>query len=93
MNKEPSEILKLISISGMKAIISHCNSKIMNKSFIGREINEKLFGDQKEININMDGEMGEYHTLAVDGANFKQSIDYTILGVKKEGLFYNAIIR
>ena len=88
-------VLKFID-SGFKAIIKKVNLNYLDKSFLGRELNRetiediKRYSEVKNIEIDLCGENGEYHTVVVDGPLFNKKLNYNLGEIKKE--YQSAII-
>lgn len=88
-------VLKFID-SGFKAIIKKVNLNYLDKSFLGRELNRetiediKRYSEGKNIEIDLCGENGEYHTVVVDGPLFNKKLNYNLGEIKKE--YQSAII-
>lgn len=72
------ELLKDENDLGFKTIITGVFAEGFNKSWLGREIDEKCIEDLKELNkkfgINLCGEGGEYETFVLDCPLFKKRI-------------------
>ena len=62
---------------GFKAITVCVNAQYLDKSFVGRVIDEQFINDLPE-NVDICGENGEFHTFVFDGPIFKEPIDFTI---------------
>ncbi|MGY6648162.1 Dph6-related ATP pyrophosphatase [Wenyingzhuangia sp. IMCC45574] len=62
---------------GFKAITVCVNAKYLDKSFVGRVIDEKFIEDLPE-NVDVCGENGEFHTFVFDGPIFKESVAFEI---------------
>ena len=94
INREEA-VLKFIN-SGFKAIIKKVNLNYLDKSFLGRELNKKTiedikrYSEEKNIEIDLCGENGEYHTVVVDGPLFNKKINYNLGEIKEE--YQSAII-
>ena len=75
---------------GFKAIIKKINLNYLNESFLGKELNFKTieeikkYSEKNEIDIDICGENGEYHTVVIDGPLFKRAIKYELGDMKKE---------
>lgn len=82
--------------SGFKAIIKKVNLNYLNESFLGRELNRetiediKRYAKEKNIEIDLCGENGEYHTVVFDGPIFNRKLNYNLGEIKKE--YQSAII-
>ena len=94
INREEA-VLKFIN-SGFKAIIKKVNLNYLDKSFLGIELNKKTiedikrYSEEKNIEIDLCGENGEYHTVVVDGPLFNKKINYNLGEIKEE--YQSAII-
>ena len=94
INREEA-VLKFIN-SGFKAIIKKVNLNYLDKSFLGVELNKKTiedikrYSEEKNIEIDLCGENGEYHTVVVDGPLFNKKINYNLGEIKEE--YQSAII-
>jgi len=71
--EEREKLISEFIQSGFKAIIVATNSKFLDEKWLGREINEKFIADLKSLdNIDLCGEVGEYHTYVYTGPIFKK---------------------
>lgn len=62
---------------GFKAIVICIKSKLLDESFVGREIDQNFINDLPE-NVDACGENGEFHTFCYDGPIFKNPVQFTI---------------
>ncbi len=62
---------------GFKTIVVCVNERYLDKSFVGRIIDQDFINDLPE-NVDVCGENGEFHTFTFDGPLFKQPIDFDI---------------
>ena len=62
---------------GFKAIVVCIKSDLLNKSFVGREIDEKFINDLP-ANVDPCGENGEFHTFCYDGPIYSEPINFDI---------------
>ncbi len=69
-------IQEFISL-GFKTIVVCVNEKYLDKSFVGRIIDQDFINDLPE-NVDVCGENGEFHTFAFDGPIFSKPIDFEI---------------
>lgn len=69
-------IQEFISL-GFKTIVVCVNEKYLDKSFVGRIIDQDFINDLPE-NVDVCGENGEFHTFTFDGPIFSQPIDFEI---------------
>lgn len=61
---------------GFKAILTCVDTNILDKSFVGREIDDNFIKDLPK-NVDSCGENGEFHTFVYDGPIFKHPIKFT----------------
>jgi diphthine-ammonia ligase len=87
-HKSQEEYLKELVKNGFKAIITAIAAEGLDKSFLGKEINEaiitKLISINKKNNINVAGEGGEYESLVLDCPLFKKKIRIVDAEVKMQ---------
>lgn len=77
-------LLKELVQLGFKAITVCVNAKLLDESFVGREVDESFFNDLPE-NVDPCGENGEFHTFVYDGPIFKQPVSFTVGEKVKKG--------
>lgn len=65
-------IREFISL-GFKTIVTCVNERYLDKSFVGRLIDQDFLNDLPE-NVDPCGENGEFHTFAFDGPLFKEPV-------------------
>tara|TARA_R110002073_G_scaffold194720_3_gene353779 strand:- start:375 stop:1118 length:744 start_codon:yes stop_codon:yes gene_type:complete len=68
-----SDFIKL----GFKAIVICIKSELLDKSFVGREIDENFINDLP-TNVDPCGENGEFHTFCYDGPIYTKPIKFDI---------------
>ncbi|WP_343698078.1 diphthine--ammonia ligase [Flavobacterium sp.] len=69
-------IQEFISL-GFKTIVVCVNERYLDKSFVGRIIDQSFIDDLPE-NVDVCGENGEFHTFTFDGPIFSKPIDFEI---------------
>lgn len=76
--KIPSEelIQEFIQL-GFKTIVVCVNERYLDKSFVGRIIDQDFINDLPE-NVDVCGENGEFHTFTFDGPIFSKPINFEI---------------
>lgn len=79
--KDTKELIKEFIHLGFKAIVVCIKSDLLDKSFVGRTLDESFVNDLPE-NVDVCGENGEFHTFCYDGPIFKNPIKFEI-GKKK----------
>jgi uncharacterized protein (TIGR00290 family) len=72
---------------GFKAIVTCVDSKVLDKGFIGRLIDERFLAELP-ANVDPNGENGEFHSFVFEGPIFKEEIPYTIGEVVLRDSFY-----
>lgn len=70
------EILRL----GYKCLIKSVNRTVLPMNILGSFLDENAVSVMKSAGIDVCGENGEYHTLAVDGPVFKKPLRFQIGG-------------
>lgn len=69
-------IQEFISL-GFKTIVVCVNERFLDKSFVGRIIDQQFIDDLPD-NVDVCGENGEFHTFSFDGPIFQKPIDFEI---------------
>jgi uncharacterized protein (TIGR00290 family) len=69
------ELIKNFVGSGFKAVIVCVNENYLDKSFAGREIDEKFINDLP-AGVDPCGENGEYHSFVYDGPIFRRPVKF-----------------
>jgi uncharacterized protein (TIGR00290 family) len=69
-------IQEFISL-GFKTIVVCVNERYLDKSFVGRIIDQQFIDDLPD-NVDVCGENGEFHTFSFDGPIFSKPIDFEI---------------
>jgi uncharacterized protein (TIGR00290 family) len=62
---------------GFKTIVTCVNEKFLDKSFVGRVIDEQFINDLPD-KVDVCGENGEFHTFTYDGPIFSKPIEFEI---------------
>jgi len=70
-----AENMKKIIDLGFKVILTCVDLNVLDKSFVGREIDEDFLKDLPS-NVDPCGENGEFHTFVYDGPIFKEKINF-----------------
>ncbi len=71
--KNSRDIIKQFIALGFKAFVVCIDAKVLDKSFVGRQIDED-FLNQLPPEIDPCGENGEYHTFVYDGPLFRERV-------------------
>ena len=75
--KDTKELLKEMLDLGFKTIIVCVKSELLDKSFVGRIIDEQFILDLPS-NVDPCGENGEFHTFCFDGPIFEYPLKFEI---------------
>lgn len=76
--KEDSKsVMKKFLSLGFKAITVSVNANLLDKNFVGREIDEQFINDLPS-NVDPCGENGEFHTFVYDGPIFSKPINVKV---------------
>ena len=92
------EILKGFIEDGFESVVVCLKADAMDDSWLGRRIDRKFLIDikdyQRNRNLDICGENGEYHTFVIDGPSFKKRISITP-GEKvfSEGYWFQDIVK
>ena len=77
-HQEREEIVHELIRLGYKCLIKSINRRILPLSLLGTFIDETSISVMKSAGIDVCGENGEYHTLAVDGPIFRKPLSFQI---------------
>ena len=69
------ELLKEFISLGFKSIVTCVDGSVLDESFVGRVIDESFLNDLPD-GVDVCGENGEYHTVAVGGPVFHRPVAY-----------------
>ncbi len=72
-------IQEFISL-GFQTVVVCVNERYLDKSFVGRIINQQFIDDLPE-NVDVCGENGEFHTFCFDGPIFQKPIDFKLVEI------------
>ena len=75
--EDTRELIQEFLDLGFKSIVVCVNSEMLDKSFIGRVIDERFLCDLPD-NVDPCGENGEFHTFVFEGPIFKNPIPFEI---------------
>lgn len=75
-DKASEEVINDFLKSGIKAKIIVAQADKLDKSFVGKELNQEVINSLPG-NVNVCGENGEYHTLSYGGDLFKEEIAFS----------------
>jgi len=69
-------LLELLDL-GFRTIVTCVKAELLNKSFVGREIDQTFINDLPDT-VDPCGENGEFHTFCFDGPIFKYPVPFEI---------------
>ncbi|OXG06939.1 uncharacterized protein (TIGR00290 family) [Flavobacterium araucananum] len=72
-----SDLIQDFLTLGFKTIVVCVNEKYLDKSFVGRIMDQDFIHDLPE-NVDVCGENGEFHTFTFDGPIFSNPVDFEI---------------
>jgi uncharacterized protein (TIGR00290 family) len=73
--RDSAELVRSFIALGFKAVVSCINTKVLDKKFLGRQIDEDFIRELPP-HIDPSGENGEFHSFVYDGPIFKEKIGY-----------------
>lgn len=74
--RETTELTRSFIALGFQAIITCIDTRVLDKSFAGRVLDERFFAELP-ASVDPGGENGEFHSFVFDGPIFKERIAYT----------------
>ena len=87
-NKDTLELAHAFINLGFRAIVTSTDSKVLNKKFVGREIDEKFLA-QIPASVDPCGENGEFHSFVFSGPIFRKRVCFRVGEVVlRENRFY-----
>jgi len=75
--RDTTELTRSFIALGFQAVITCIDSKVLDKRFIGRTLDEHFLAELPP-NVDPGGENGEFHSFVFDGPIFKERIAYTL---------------
>ena len=75
--RDTTELTRSFIALGFQAIITCIDSKVLDKRFIARTLDEHLLAELPS-NVDPGGENGEFHSFVFDGPIFKKRIAFTL---------------
>jgi uncharacterized protein (TIGR00290 family) len=85
--RDTAELSRSFIDLGFKAIVTCVDSKVLDKTFAGRIIDESFMA-QLPANVDPCGENGEFHSFVFDGPVFNRRIQYTVGQIVLRDSFY-----
>ncbi|MEQ1472601.1 MAG: diphthine--ammonia ligase [Candidatus Acidiferrum sp.] len=75
--RDPRELIASFHADGFRSITVCVDSKVLDASFAGRELDHAFFEDLPP-DVDWCGERGEFHTFAFDGPIFREPIRFRV---------------
>ena len=80
---DPSDLAKEFLSSGYEALITSLDTLQLPDSWLNQNLSFDFLEHFQESNIDPCGENGEYHTFVWNGPDFKQPVNYEVLGTSE----------
>lgn len=79
---------------GYRCLIKSVRTDVLEETYLARELTRKLIGEFAEKGIDICGEQGEYHSIAVDGPVFKKTLPVRLTNIirSKEYATYDMLL-
>ena len=71
--RDTGALIRHFHSAGFRAIAACIDPRVLDRSFVGRELDEQFFRDLPS-NVDPCGENGEFHTFVFDGPIFRKPI-------------------
>jgi uncharacterized protein (TIGR00290 family) len=84
---DPRELLNEFVASGGRAVITCCESKKLDESWLGRVIDDRFVREIAGVPIDPCGENGEYHSFAFAGPLFRWRVAHSLGERRSDGRF------
>lgn len=75
--ENPGNLVSEFINAGFKAIVVCVRADVLGKEWLGRKVDEFFVEDLRKLGgvVDLCGELGEYHTLVIDGPIFKRKLE------------------
>lgn len=83
--QERAALVREVIELGYRCLIKSLNRRLLPLSLLGRCLDEQALAVMREAGVDVCGENGEYHTLAVDGPIFQQALPFAVGEVMENG--------
>jgi len=84
--RDTRELIREFHTLGFRSIAVCVDSKVLDPSFAGRELDPSFFADLP-TNVDPCGENGEFHTFVFDGPIFARPVEFTVGKTVQRGQF------
>ncbi len=85
--RDTGELVRTFIDAGFRAIVTCIDSRVLDLSFVGREIDRNFIG-RLPPDVDPCGESGELHSFVFDGPNFREEVTFTIGEIALRDSFY-----
>ena len=76
--RDRREIVREMLAQGVRCVIKSVNNRMLPRTLLGSMLDETAIGIMERCGVDICGENGEYHTLAVDGPAFRSKLEYEL---------------
>lgn len=76
--RDRRDIVDEIIAAGYTCLVKAINNKLLPKEILGKTLGPEVINIMEDCGIDVCGENGEYHTIAVDGPIFKNKLNYSV---------------
>ncbi len=76
--RDRARVMEQLLEAGFKAVIVAVRDQVLPASLLGRVIDEAVLDEIAEAGADLAGEVGEYHSLVVDGPIFERPLDVAL---------------
>jgi len=83
----PRELLAEFVGSGGRAVVTCCETRVLDESWLGRIVDERFVRDIQNVPIDVCGENGEYHSFAFAGPLFARPVPWSAGETRSDGRF------
>lgn len=81
--KNRTELLSTLLNKKFEVIFSLVKKPFFSQNWVGKTIDSTTINKLKELNIDICGENGEYHTMVINAPFFKQKINIGLYSIKE----------
>ncbi|MCS7143998.1 MAG: diphthine--ammonia ligase [Archaeoglobaceae archaeon] len=85
---EREKVVREFIGSGFRAVVCSVREGILEKEWLGKEINEEFIEEMKKRGVDACGENGEFHTFVYDGPIFKKPLKLKFGEIKTRKKYY-----
>lgn len=89
----PYQMFEELNMRGYRIMVKSIDTKLLPESLLGQTIGGECLRIFEDAGIDISGEYGEYHTLALDGPLFRKPLEFETVGTYHDGSFATMRIR